>query len=125
MHRIIDILLLNATAVSDFKKALRKKHNLRTALRTQNSQRNIRHFGINKVRNNTININLPLMIFIRMHSQESQFHNQCFFCLMKSIIYVQIPPFVNVFGKEIQTHEARASPGESSDEKFKKIYYNS
>ena len=31
-------------------------------LRTQ-SQRNIRHFGVNKVRNNTINIHLPLMIF--------------------------------------------------------------
>ena len=28
MHRIIDILLLNATAVSDFNKALRKKQTM-------------------------------------------------------------------------------------------------
>ena len=46
------------------------------ALRTQNSHRNICHFGINKVRNNTINIHLPLMIFIRRHSHESQFDNK-------------------------------------------------
>ena len=39
MHGIIDTLLLNATAVSDFKKALPKNtpcNNLSTALRQQN-----------------------------------------------------------------------------------------
>jgi hypothetical protein len=41
----LDTLLLNATAVSDLKKTLRKKHHLRTALRAQTSQRNIRHVG--------------------------------------------------------------------------------
>ena len=42
-HGNIDTLLLNATAVSDLKKTLRKKYKLRTALRAQSSQRNIRH----------------------------------------------------------------------------------
>ena len=46
-----------------------------------------------EIRNNIINISLPLMIFIRMHSQESQFHDKCLICSIKSIIYVQIPPF--------------------------------
>ena len=83
------------------KKTLRKRLNLRTALRTQNSQRNSRHFGINKVTNNTINIHLPL-IFIRMHSQQSQFHDKSLICSIMSI-YVQIAAFVSAFGKQIQT----------------------
>ena len=43
------------------------------------------------------------MIFIRMHSQESQFHNKCLICLRMSIIYVQIASFVSAFGKQIKT----------------------
>ena len=34
------------------------------------------------------------MIFIGMHSQESQFHNKCLICSIKLIIYVQIASFV-------------------------------
>ena len=55
------------------------------------------------VRNGIINIHLSLMIFIRMHSQESQFHNKCLICLIKFTIYVQSPT-VCAFGKQIQTH---------------------
>ena len=69
----------------------------------QTSQRNICHGGWSTlVRNSIINIHLPLMILIRMHSQESQFHNKCLFCLIMSIIYVQISYFVRAFGKPIQ-----------------------
>ena len=61
-------------------------------------QKDIRHIvQSTEVRNNIININLPLIIFIRMHSQESQFDNKCLICSMKFIIY--------------------ASPAEMSDEK--------
>ena len=48
------------------------------------------------------------MIFIRMHSQASQFHNKCLICSIMSIIYVQIATFVSVFGKQIKTHEAHS-----------------
>ena len=58
------------------------------------------------VRDSIINIHLPLMIFIRMHSQESQFHNKCLFCSIMFIIYVQIATFVQI--KQIQSHEARS-----------------
>jgi hypothetical protein len=44
-------------------------------------------------RNSIRNIHLPLMIFIKMHSHESQFHNNCLICSIKSIIYVQLTPF--------------------------------
>ena len=78
-------------------------NNLSTALRAQTSQKDIRHIvQSTEVRNNIINIHLPLMIFIRMHSQESQFHNKCLFCSIMSIIYVQISSFVRAFGKQIQ-----------------------
>ena len=90
--------------MSDFKKTLRKKHNLRTALREQ------MHISAmlesTEVRNNIINIHLPL-IFIRMHSQESQVHNKCLICSIMSI-YVQIVTFVSAFGKQIKTHEVRS-----------------
>ena len=128
MRGTLDKLLLNATAVSDIKKALPSTpcNNLSTALRDQTSRKDIRHIVESvKVRNSIINIHLPLMIFIRMHSQESQLYNKYLFCSRKSIIYVQIPPFVSAFSKQIQTHKARASPGESSDKKFKKLYYSS
>jgi hypothetical protein len=79
-------------------------NNLSTALRDQNSQRDIRHVVESTlVRNSIINIYLPLMMFIRMHSQEYQFHSKCLICSIKFIIYVQIPPFVRAFGKQIQT----------------------
>ena len=80
MQGNLDTLLFNATAVSDFKKALRKKHAI---IRVQRSEpkaakRNIHHVAQSTlVINSIINIHLPLMIFIRMHSQESQFHNKC------------------------------------------------
>ena len=84
-------------------------NNLSTALRAQTSQKDIRHIvQSTEVRNNIINIHLPLMIFIRMHSQESQFHNKCLICSVMSIIYVQIATFVSAFGKQIQSHEARS-----------------
>ena len=79
-------------------------NNLSTAFRQQSSQKDISHIVLSSlVRNNIININLPLMIFIRMHSQESQFHNNCLICVIKFIIYVQIASFVRAFGKQIQT----------------------
>ena len=68
-----------------------------------------------------INIHLPLMIFIRMHSQESQFHNKFLFCSIMSIIYVHLCPiasFVRAFGKQIQKRDLV-----QSDETFKKLYY--
>ena len=49
-----------------------------------------------ETRNDMINIPLPLMIFIRMHSQESQFHNECLICSIMSVIYVQVATFVSV-----------------------------
>ena len=124
MHGTLDTLLLNATAVSDFKKTLRKKHNLRMALRAQTSQRNIHHVGQSTVFiNSIINIHLPLMIFIRIHSQESQFHNKWLFCSIMSIIYVHLCPiasFVRAFGKQIQKRDLV-----QSDETLKKLYYRS
>ena len=79
-------------------------NNLSTAFRQQSSQKDIRHIGWSTlVRNSIINIHLPLMIFIRMHSQESQFYNKCLFCSIMSIIYVQIASFVRAFGTQIQT----------------------
>jgi hypothetical protein len=82
-------------------------NNLSTALRDPTSQKDIRHIvQSTEVRNNIINIHLPLMIFIRIHSQESQFHNKCLIFLKMSIIYFQIATFVSAFGKQIKTHEA-------------------
>ena len=84
-------------------------NNLSTELRDPTSQKDIRHIvHSTEVINNIINIHLPLMIFIRMHSQESQFHNKCLTCSIMSIIYVQIATFVSAFGKQIKTHEARS-----------------
>ena len=99
---------------------------LSTSLRRQmNPKRYPPYCGVNNVRNSIINIHLPLMIFIRMHSQESQFHNKCLFCSIMSIIYVQIPPCCSSVQYTFQTHDARASPAESTDEKSKKLYYRS
>ena len=97
-------------------------NNLRTALRKQIEISAM--LESKEIRNNIINIHLPLMMFIRMHSQESQFHNKRLICSIK-FIYVQIPPFVSAFGKQIQTHDMCASPVESTDEKSKKLYYRS
>ena len=58
--------------------------NLRTALRIKMKLSAI--LESTEIRNNNINIPLPLMIFIRMHSQESQFRNKCLICSIKSII---------------------------------------
>ena len=76
-----------------------------------------RRRGVTKVRNSIINIHLPLMMFIRMHSQESQFHHKC---LIMSISYVQIFSYVKAFGKQIQKRIQV-----QLDEKFKKLYYRS
>ena len=81
-------------------------NNLRTALRKQIDISAM--LESTEIRNNNINIHLPLMIFSRMHSQESQFRNKCLICLIMSIIYVQIATFVSAFGKQIKTHEARS-----------------
>jgi hypothetical protein len=56
-----------------------------------------------EIRNYITNIPLPLMIFIRMHFQESQFHNKCLICSIMSIIYVQVATFVRALGTHIQT----------------------
>jgi hypothetical protein len=48
-------------------------------------------------------IPLPLMIFIRMHSQESKVNNKCLICSIMSVIYVQFATFVCAFGTPIQT----------------------
>ena len=61
-------------------------NNLSTALRHKTCHTDIQHIvESTEVRNSISNIHLPLMIFIRMHSQESQFHNKCLFCSMKFI----------------------------------------
>ena len=79
-------------------------NNLSTAFRQQSSQKDIRHIVQSTlVRNSIINIHVPLMTFIRLHSQESQFHNKCLICSIKFRIYVQIASFVRAFGKQIQT----------------------
>ena len=66
-------------------------NNLSTAHRDPTGQKDIRHIvQSTEVRNNIRNIHLPLMIFIRMHSQETHFHTKCLICSIKSIIYVQI-----------------------------------
>ena len=84
-------------------------YNLSTALRDQTSQKHIRHIVQSTlVRNSIINIHLPLMIFIRMHSQESQFHNKCLFFSIMSIIYVQIATFVRICLQNVLSHEARS-----------------
>ena len=56
------------------------------------------------------------MIFIGMHSQESQFHDECLICSIKFIIYVQIASFVSAFGKQIQK---RIQVQPNVDEQFK------
>ena len=81
-------------------------NNLRTAIRKQIEISAM--LESTEIRNSIINIHLPLMIFIRMHSQESQIHNKSLICSIMSIIYVQRAIFVNTFGKQIQSHEARA-----------------
>ena len=94
-------------------------NNLSTAFRHKTSHTDTCHVVKSvKVRNSIINIHLPLMIFIRMHSQESQFHNKCLFCLIKYIIYVQIPPFVSAFSSQIQTHEAQANVQTKSSKSY-------
>jgi hypothetical protein len=84
-------------------------NNLSTVPRDPTSQKDIRHnVQSTEVRNNIINIRLPLMIFIRIHSQESLFHNKCLFCSIMSIISIQIATFVSAFWKQIQSQEARS-----------------
>jgi hypothetical protein len=94
MHGIKDTLLLNATAVSDFKKVKGEStlcNNLNTAFSNNNQYRNPPCCGANK--RQKWHYKYSLLIFIVMHSQESQFHNKCLFCFDKVHIYVQIPPF--------------------------------
>ena len=65
-HTIKDKLLLNATAVSDFKKALRRKHTLRLLglhLATENHTAIFQlRRGVTKVRNRVKMNHLPLMM---------------------------------------------------------------
>ena len=74
-------------------------NNLSTALRDQNKPDTHHVVESTEVINSIINIHLRLMIFNGMHSKESQFHNKCLFCSIKSIIYVQIPHFVVLVNK--------------------------
>jgi hypothetical protein len=62
--------------MSDLKKYIWIRHNLRTALKSNPAREILAILESTEVRNNTINIHLPLMIFIRRHSQESQFDNK-------------------------------------------------
>ena len=98
-------------------------NNLNTALRDQSSPKNICHVVLSTlVRNSIINIHLPLMIFIRMQSQESQFHNKCLICSIMSLIYVQIATFVSSFCKQIQPHEARSLVADEMSETCHTMY---
>ena len=106
IHGTLDTLLLNATAVSEKLYGKSKPcNNLRTALRKQIEIS--AKFESTLVINSIINIHLPLMIFIRMHSQESLFHIKCLICSIMSI-FVRRATFVSTFGKQIQSHEARS-----------------
>ena len=87
---------------------------LSTALRQQNKPyRYPPCCGVNKVRNSIINIHLPL-IFIRLHSQESQFHIKCLICSIKSI-YVQIPCFCFSFSSHSPLLHSRSIKQGSKD----------
>ena len=66
-----------------------------------------------------LNIPLPLMIFIRMHSQD---HNKCLICSIMSVIYAQLATFVSAFGIHIQT---LVLVRVTSDKNFKKLCYRS
>ena len=50
-----------------------------------------------------------MMIFLRMHSQASQFYHKCLICSIMSISYVQVSSFVRAFGKQIQNRVKVAS----------------
>ena len=59
---------------------------LRTAPSTQNITNSYQPSrGVIKVRNSDKMNHLPLMIFIWLHSQDSQLPNKCSFCLIKSL----------------------------------------
>ena len=64
------------------------------------------------------------MIFIRIHSQESQFHNKFVISSIMSIIYVQIATFVSAFCKQIQSHEARSLGAEEMSKKIVTVRRN-
>ena len=66
-------------------------------------------------------INIPFDLHQKA-LQESQAHNKCLICLIMSVIYVQIPSFVSVFGIHIQT---LILVSVTSDKNFKKLYYRS
>ena len=67
-------------------------------------------------------INIPFDDLHQKALQESQVHNKCLFCSIKSVIYVQIPSFVSAFGMHIQT---LILVSVTSDKNFKKLYYKS
>ena len=60
-----------ATAVSDFRKPLRRKHIFQYSEYIAQPS---------KLWISVINILLPLLIFVRMHSQDCYFHKKCCFC---------------------------------------------
>jgi hypothetical protein len=53
--------------------------------------------GVTKVRNSNKINHLPLKIFIWLQSQESQLHNKCLFCSIKSLIISLKLNFVGVW----------------------------
>ena len=89
IHQNKALLLVNPAKVSDFKKALQRKHTMR--LSENNASRQVitninQPFrGVTKVRNNDTIYHLPLMIFEWLHSQDSMLHNKCLFCSIKPL----------------------------------------
>ena len=71
-----------------------------------------------EIRNNIMNIRLPLVIFIRMQSQESQSHNKCLICSIMSINCVQVATF---FRDQVYKSKHSCRSGIN----FKKLYYRS
>ena len=58
--------------------------------------------GVTNVRNSAKINHLPLMIFIWLHSQDSQLHSKCLFCSIKSLFMSQKLCFVGAVCSVIQ-----------------------
>ena len=60
-------------------------NNLRTAFSHKSHTVTRQIVQSTKVINSIINLHLPLLIFVGMHSQDSHFHKKCLFCSITSI----------------------------------------
>ena len=69
---------------------------------------------VTKVRNNDQINHLSLMIFIWLHSQDSQLLNKCSFCSIKSLFMSINLRFVGVFCSVIHWHKARSQQADKS-----------